>query len=75
VDPLVSVLIAVIIALSAWRIMKEGFKVLLEATPHQVDVTRMVDALRKIRGAKDVHDVHVWSISPELHAMCLSMTR
>jgi cobalt-zinc-cadmium efflux system protein len=69
VDPLVSVLIGLIIALSAWRIMKEGFKVLLEATPRQVDVTRMVDALRKIRGVKNVHDVHVWSISPELHAM------
>ena len=69
VDPLVSVLIGLIIALSAWRILKEGFKVLLEATPHQVDVTRMVEALRGISGVKDIHDVHVWSISPELHAM------
>jgi len=69
VDPLVSVLIAVIIALSAWGITKEGLKVLLEATPHQVDVTRMVDTLRKLRGVKNVHDIHVWSISPELHAM------
>ncbi len=29
----------------------------------------MVSTLKKIKGVKDVHDVHVWSISPELHAM------
>lgn len=69
VDPIISVLIGFIITLAAWRILKEGLRVLLEATPQQVDVTRMVDALKKIRGVKGVHDVHVWSISPELHAM------
>lgn len=69
VDPIVSVLIGFIIVLAAWRILKEGFKVLLEATPYQVDVNRMVSTLKKIKGVKGVHDVHVWSISPELHAM------
>jgi cobalt-zinc-cadmium efflux system protein len=69
VDPIISVLIGFIIVTSAWRILKEGLKVLLEATPHQVDVMSMVKALKGIRGVRDVHDVHVWSISPELHAM------
>jgi len=69
VDPIISMLIGLIITLAAWRILKEGLKVLLEATPQQVDVHRMVSALKKIKGVKDVHDVHVWSISPELHAM------
>ncbi len=69
VDPIVSVLIGFIIVLAAWRIFREGMKVLLEATPHQVDVAGMIEGLRMIHGVKDVHDVHVWSISPELHAM------
>ncbi|MDD4859234.1 MAG: cation diffusion facilitator family transporter [Dehalococcoidales bacterium] len=69
VDPLVSAFIGAIIALAAWRILKEGMKVLLEASPANVDVNRMVSILSKIPGVKDVHDVHVWSISPELHAM------
>ncbi len=69
VDPIISMLIGLIITLAAWRILKEGLKVLLEATPQQVDVHRMVSTLKKIKGVKDVHDVHVWSISPELHAM------
>jgi len=69
VDPIISALIGFIILMSAWGILREGFRVLLEATPRQIDVDRMVTALKKIPGVKGVHDVHVWSISPELHAM------
>ncbi|MDD5127060.1 MAG: cation diffusion facilitator family transporter [Dehalococcoidales bacterium] len=69
VDPLVSVFIGIIIALAAWRILREGLKVLLEASPAGIDVNRMVSVLNRLPGVKDVHDVHVWSISPELHAM------
>ena len=29
----------------------------------------MIEALSRLPGVEDVHDVHVWSISPELHAM------
>lgn len=69
VDPIISVFIGFIITLSAWRILKEGTKVLLEATPSQVDVAKMIETLKELPGVKGVHDVHVWSISPELHAM------
>lgn len=69
VDPIISVLIGFIIILAAWRILKEGLRVLLEATPSQVNITEMVNALNRMPGVKDVHDIHVWSISPEWHAM------
>ena len=69
VDPLVSVLISLIIISSAWGILREGFRVLLEATPRDVNVLGMIDTLKQIPGIKDVHDVHVWSISSELRAM------
>jgi cobalt-zinc-cadmium efflux system protein len=69
VDPLVSVLIGLIIVFAAWSILKEGLRVILEATPKDIDVLAMIDALKKISGVKDVHDVHVWSITPEIHAL------
>jgi cobalt-zinc-cadmium efflux system protein len=34
-----------------------------------VDVIAMINTLKQVPGVKDVHDVHVWSISPELRAM------
>ncbi len=69
VDPIISAFIGGIIVLSAWQIFKEGLKVLLEATPHQVNVNETISALKQMPGVKSVHDVHVWSISPEIHAM------
>jgi cobalt-zinc-cadmium efflux system protein len=69
VDPLVSVLISLIILYAAWSIFREGFRVILEATPKDVDILTMINTLKQIPGVKDIHDVHVWSISPELRAM------
>jgi cobalt-zinc-cadmium efflux system protein len=69
VDPVISVLISLIIVTAAWRILKEASRVLLEASPRHLDVKHMVDALNRTPGVKDVHDVHVWSITPELHSM------
>jgi cobalt-zinc-cadmium efflux system protein len=69
VDPVVSVVISFIILWSAWNILREGFRVLLEATPGDIDVLDMINTLKQLPGVRDVHDVHVWSISPELRAM------
>ncbi|MFH0958729.1 MAG: cation diffusion facilitator family transporter, partial [Pseudomonadota bacterium] len=69
VDPLVSVLISFIILFAVWNIFREGFRVLIEATPKDIDVNELVDALKQIPGVKGVHDIHVWSISPEIRAM------
>jgi cobalt-zinc-cadmium efflux system protein len=69
IDPLLSVLISLIILYAAWNIFKEGFRVILEATPPDVDVPALINGLRQIPGVKDVHHIHVWSISSELLAM------
>jgi cobalt-zinc-cadmium efflux system protein len=69
VDPLISVLISLIIGLAAYRIIREGLRVLLEASPPDVDIDEMIKALRQVSGVKDIHDVHVWAISPQLNAM------
>jgi len=69
VDPIISVLISVIIFIAAWRILKEGLRVLLEATPSSIDIQKMIGVLKRLPTVKDVHDIHVWSISPEINAM------
>ncbi|MBI2869142.1 MAG: cation transporter [Chloroflexi bacterium] len=69
VDPLVSVFIGAIITVAAWRILNEGLKVILEAAPPAVSVDEMIDALTRVPGVKSVHDVHLWSITPEILAM------
>jgi len=62
-DPIISVLIAVLILVSAWRLVREATEVLLEAAPPHIDVTEVIGELRAIDSLDDVHDVHVWTLT------------
>jgi len=62
-DPIVSILIAGLIVVNAWRLVREAAEVLLEAAPAHVDVASLVEELRSVEGLDDVHDVHVWTLT------------
>jgi cobalt-zinc-cadmium efflux system protein len=69
IDPLISVLIALLIMVSAYRVTVEAVNILLEATPRGIDLHEVVEAVRAVDGVKDIHDVHIWSITSGLHAL------
>ncbi len=69
IDAAVSILIGLIIIFAAWGIFKEGMRILLEAVPGDINIKEVQKAMRGIPAVKDVHDLHVWSISSNLHAM------
>jgi cobalt-zinc-cadmium efflux system protein len=62
-DPVISILIAVLILVSAWRLVREATDVLLEAAPRDVDVENLLSELSTIPGLHDVHDLHVWTLT------------
>ncbi|APV43442.1 cobalt-zinc-cadmium efflux system protein [Dehalogenimonas formicexedens] len=68
-DAIISIVIGLIIAASAWGILSEGISVLLESTPAHIDLNELAGNLRNIPGIKEVHDLHVWSLTPNLHAL------
>lgn len=68
-DPVLSIAIALIIAMGSWEIIKEGLAVFLEATPAHVDLEEMHAEMKQVAGVLDVHDLHVWSLAPHLHAL------
>jgi cobalt-zinc-cadmium efflux system protein len=69
VDPIVSVLMAVLILRGAWRLVRESVDVLLEATPSHISLGAIRDQLVAIPGIESVHDLHVWSVTPGMVAM------
>jgi len=68
-DSLASAFIGVLILKSAWGIMRESINILLEFTPRDVDMTRMVGDMLRIPGVQGVHDLHVWSLTKNLRTM------
>lgn len=63
VDALVSILISVLIAASAWSILRESIDVLLEASPSDIDTEEVGNAMAATPGVEQVHDLHVWQIT------------
>jgi cobalt-zinc-cadmium efflux system protein len=69
VDPLLSLAIAALIAWSAWRVLIAAVNILLESMPADVRTDSVVDAVKKVPGVRDLHDLHVWSLSTQSRAM------
>ena len=69
VDPLLSVGIAVLIAIGAWRILRETTDILLEAVPKGISMPGLVKDMKIVDGVQDVHDLHVWSITSNMYAL------
>lgn len=69
VDPLVSIAIAVLVAISAWRLIRETVDVLLEATPRGLSMGQLVLDMVRVHGVHDIHDLHVWSLTPGMLAL------
>jgi cobalt-zinc-cadmium efflux system protein len=80
IDPLLSMVVALIILRSAWRVVADSGHILLEASPPGVDSRTLRDHLRSaLPFVLDVHHVHAWSISQErpmvtLHASIAAST-
>ena len=62
-DAAVSLLIAGLILVGAWRLVREATDVLLEAAPAHVDVERLLDDLRDVPELHEIHDLHVWTLT------------
>jgi cobalt-zinc-cadmium efflux system protein len=69
IDPALSFGIGGLILWSAFGIVRETLNILLEGTPRGIKLDRLEAAMRSVEGVNDVHDLHVWSIGSETHAL------
>lgn len=69
IDPVLSVGIGVLILWSGFGIVRETLNILLEGTPRGMKLEKIESTIRAVEGVNDVHDLHVWSIGSETHAL------
>lgn len=62
-DPAFSIFVSLLIAGSAWRLLKRSAHILLEGTPEGVDTAQVAVAAKQGEGIVDVHHVHVWQLA------------
>src|SRR6202453_2774316 len=74
IDPVLSLLIAALILWSSLSVVRETLNILLEGTPRGCSLAEIRVSLQAIDGVEDVHDLHVWSLGSQTHALCTHIT-
>jgi cobalt-zinc-cadmium efflux system protein len=74
VDPVLSLLIAAMILWSSVGILRETLNILLEGTPRSMRLSSVREAMQSVEGVLDVHDLHVWSLGTNSHALASHVT-
>lgn len=64
-DPLISLLIAALIAVSAWRVLRDSTQVLLDFAPPTIDPAAVRAALLAVDGVAAIHELHVWGMGDQ----------
>lgn len=65
IDPLLSILVALLILRSAWQVVRQAGHILLEGTPEDLDAVHIREALKEeVAAVEDVHHIHIWSLTP-----------
>lgn len=62
-DPVASVLIAMLVIVSSWTLVRQSIGVLMEGTPEHIKLGDLKAALEAIPDVREIHDLHVWSIT------------
>ncbi len=65
VDPILSLVISILIGISAWRLLVKVLNILLQGVPAHTDLHPLCAALEDLPGITLVHNVRVWSLAPD----------
>ena len=69
IDPLLAFLIAGMILWTAVGIITDSANILLESLPKGMSLERVANVLLDVPGVREVHDVHIWSLGSQSHAL------
>ena len=63
IDPIVSLIIAVVILVSTWELLSDSLRLAVDGIPDGVDLKEIEQMLSAEEHIKNVHHIHVWAIS------------
>ena len=69
IDPIVGLIVAVVIILSAWELLRESLRLAIDAVPAGISVDEIREALMENPEVTDVHHIHIWAVSTTENAL------
>jgi len=74
IDPILSVLVAALVVRSAWTLVSESIRVLLQAVPHGVDARAAESDLANLPGIAEAGHFHAWTLTDESSVATVHVT-
>ena len=68
-DPIASIIVSILIIKSSWGITKSSLNILMEGTPSDVNLSKVISTIIDEPQVENVHDCHIWTISNEMNAL------
>lgn len=69
IDPIISLVIAVVILVSTWHMLRESLNLSIDGVPEDIDVDKLKSDIERLPHVKSIHHIHVWALSTTLNAM------
>ena len=69
IDPVVSLLIALVVVLGTWSLFHRSLHLLFDGVPDGIDIMALRQSLLNLAGVTAVHDLHVWAMSTADNAL------
>jgi cobalt-zinc-cadmium efflux system protein len=63
IDPVISLVIAAVIMLSTWGLLRDSLNLAVDAVPRSVDPSAVREYLAGLPGVRAIHDLHIWAMS------------
>jgi cobalt-zinc-cadmium efflux system protein len=65
-DAVASLVVVALMAGAAWGLLRDAGRILLQGTPHDLDLLDVRNHLVRVEHVIDVHDLHAWSVASDL---------
>ena len=69
IDPIISIVIAVVILISTWELLRDSMRLALDGVPEGIEVDEVAQMMRDTEHVTDVHHLHIWAMSTTENAM------
>ena len=69
IDPIISLVIAVVILLTTWELLRDSLRLSLDGIPEDISVDEVEKTIRETEHVVDVHHIHIWALSTTQNAL------
>ena len=69
IDPIISIVIAIVILVSTWDLLRDSMRLALDGVPEGIEVDEVAQLMRDTEHVTDVHHLHIWAMSTTQNAL------